>query len=312
MDGGAGAAAPPLKLSIVGCGEGTHGKVWAEMLTAPDGARFGMRPTRVWDARPEAAEQVARATGAEVVADPRAAGDDVDGVLITDLMPDGYLALARPFLEAGRRVFLNRPFAGSVADARAILDLAARHDARVYSASALYHTAAGDAARAALPGLGPIRLFNVVGPSDHLVFYLPHAIAALVSVLGPGVTTVQALSLETRPEEPRLATGPVVLYLRYGPQAAAGARGALEMVGPGARWYGFRLKLFGLENESEEVRFEVSYDALLHRMAAFFRTGEEPVPRAVLLEKTAIHYAALFSAKRGGRPVDVPELIRRG
>lgn len=312
MDGGTDAA-PPLKLGIVGCSEGTHGKVWAEMLTAPDGARFGMRPTRVWDALPQAAEQVARATGAQVVADPRAAGDDVDGVLITDLMPDRYLALARPFLEAGRRVFLNRPFAGSVADARAILDLAARHSARVYSASALYHTAAGDAARAALPGLGPIRLFNVVGPSEHLVFYLPHAIAALVSVLGPGVSAVQAVSLETRPEEPRLAAGPVMLYLRYGPQAAAaGARGALEMVGPGARWYGFRLKVFGLENESEEVRFEVSYDALLHHMAAFFRTGEEPVPRAVLLEKTAIHYAALLSAKRGGRPVDLPELMRRG
>jgi hypothetical protein len=75
------------------------------------------------------------------------------------------------------------------------------------------------------------------------------------------------------------------------------------MVGAGAKWYGFVLKLFGADAEAEETHFEVSYDRLLETMAGFFRTGDEPIPREVLLEKTAIYYAALDSARQGGAPV---------
>jgi hypothetical protein len=301
----------PLRLGIVGCAEGTHGKVWAEMLAAPGGERFGMRPARVWDADADTAAALAKATGAQAVSDARQAGEDVDGILITELFPDRYLELSRPFLEAGKRVFYNRPFAGSARDAKHILDTASRHSATVYSASALYHTTAGEQARAKLGALGQVRLFNMTGPTDHLGFYLPHAIAALVSVLGTGIVKVQAVSLQPSSANPHLATRPVVVYVEYGPSAACGpARGVFEMVGPGAKWYAFVLKLFGAETEADEVHFEVSYDMLLHKMAEFFRTGVEPVPHDVLLEKTAVYYAALESARRGGRPVNPHDLLR--
>jgi hypothetical protein len=299
-----------VRVGIVGCSEGTHGKVWAEMLATPDGRRFGMTPARVWAADRAVADQVAATTGATRVDEPQQVADGVDGVLITELLPGRYLELARPFLEAGRRVFFNRPFAGSVADAKEIVRLAREHDARIYSASALYHTAAGEAARAALPGLQPLRLFSMVGASDHIGFYLPHGIAALVSVLGIGVTRVQALSLRTRPEAPQCADAPVVVYVEYGPSAAVGpVRGAVDMIGPGAQWYGFVLKLFGANAEGQEVHFEVSYDKLLLLMADFFRTGVEPIPHEVLLEKTAIYYAARRSAEEGGRSVALSELL---
>jgi len=299
----------PVRIGVIGCSEGTHGKVWAEMLAAPGGERFGMIPARVWDADPAAAKVVADATGAVRVGKSEDVADEVDGVLITELLPGRYLELSRPFLEAGMRVFYNRPFAGSVADAREILRIAGEHGAKVYSASALYHTNAGEVARQKLPGLRPVRLFNMTGASDHLGFYLPHCIAALVSVLGIGVAKVQALSLTPRPDAPQHAQAPVVVYVEYGPDAPIGpARGVIEMIGPDASWYAFVLKLFGAAAEGDEVRFEVSYDQLLLTMARFFRTGEEPVPHEVLLEKTAIYYAALLSAREGGRPVDPGDL----
>ena len=307
----AGNADRPLRIGIVGCGEGTHGEVWAEMLASPAGKRFGMAPARVWDDHPEVAAALAKTTGAQAVTSPRLAGEDVDGVLITELYPDRYLKLSLPFLEAGKRVFYNRPFAGSVRDAVRIPDAAERHGARVYSASALYHTAAGEKARGELGALGQVRLFNMTGPTDHIRFYLPHAIAALVSVLGTGIVKVQAVSLHPSTEHPNPATAPVVIYVEYGREAARGpARGVIEMVGPGATWYSFVMKLYGTKAESGEVHFEVSYDRLLQQMAAFFRTGIEPVSRDVLLEKTAVYYAALESSRKGGRPIDPRLLIR--
>jgi len=301
----------PLKIGIVGCDEGTHGKVWAELLASEGGARFGMKPVRIWDRSPEAARTLARAVGAEAVADAADAGKGVDGVMITELMPDRYRELAAPFLERGMRVFFNRPFAGSVADAHAIVKMAARHGAKVYSASALYHTQTAARALEQLDKIKPLRLFSVTGPTDHLVFYLPHAVAAMVSVLGTGVATVRALSLKTGADDPARATGPVVVYVEYASDAPIGpARGVIQMIGPGATWYGFSMTMFGAGGEAEPIRFEVTYDHLLETMARFFRTGEEPVPLKTIVEKTCIYHAAIASARRGYTPIDVARLTR--
>jgi len=299
----------PLRIGVVGCSEGTHGKVWAEMLSAPGGERFGMRPAVVWDEDREQASKLATAIGARLANTAEECGLDVDGVMVTELLPTRYLELSRPFLKRRMRVFYNRPFAGSVRDAHEILRLADQHGARVYSASALFHTAAGTRAKRELASLQPVRLFTVTGPTDHLGFYLPHAIAALVSVMGGGVERVQAVSLSPSTSNPLLATEPVVVYVEYGARSACpGARGVVQMVGPGARWYAFLMKLVGAERDSDEIRFEVSYDALLHEMARFFRTGEEPIDRALLLEQNAIYHAALASAARHRRAVRLEAL----
>lgn len=299
-----------IRLGIVGCAQGGHGRIWADLLSRPEGAKFGMTPARVWDADPQAAAATAAAVGATRVSEPWEAGEQVEGILITELFPSRYLELSRPFLEAGKRVFFNRPFAGSMEQATEIVRLARRHHAKIYSASALFHTAAAKRAQRQLADLVPLALFTVTGPTDHVAFYLPHAIACLTSVLGTGISRVQAVSLDRTSEHPRLASAPVVVYVEYGADAAVGpARGVMQMMGPGASWYGFRLKMFGAEREGKEIRFEVSYDSLLRHMARFFRTGVEPVPHRVLLEKTAVFYAALRSAEQGGCPVEVSEMI---
>lgn len=301
----------PLRIGIIGCGDNTHGKVWGELLVKPEGAVYGMKPTKVWDASPEAARAFAEATGATVVRHPSMVGEETDGVLITEVMPYRYLELARPLLQKGLRVFLNRPFAGSMEDAREILRLAERHGARIYSASALDHTRQAAQAAEEVQRVQPLRLFNMTGPSDHLTWYLPHAIAAMTSVLGTGVARVRALSLKTTHEDPHRAAEPVVVYVEYGQDAKVGpVRGTLQMIGPGASWYGFSMSLFGAHGEAQEIRFEVTYEHLLHAIARFFRTGEEPIPRQAILEKTCLFYAALASARKGGATVDVPRLMK--
>jgi len=75
--------------------------------------------------------------------------------------------------------------------------------------------------------------------------------------------------------------------------------GVIELAGPDAPWYALVLELFG-----DEVDLKASYDRPLFTMARFCRTGEEPIAHEVLPERTAIHYAALLSARKGGRPAD--------
>lgn len=298
---------PEIRLGVIGCSEGTHGKAWAELLSKPEGQSFGMRPARVWDADPVIAQEVANAVGAACVADSREAGEDVDGVLIAELYPENYLELSRPFLEAGKRVFFNRPFAGSIVDAKRIVALARKYNAKIYSASALYHTQEAEEALRKVSEIGPVRLFSMTGPRSNIYLYLPHAIASLVSVLGTGVKKVCSLSLCLSPENPRESTAATVIYVEYGTDSAAGAaRGVVQMIGPDAKWYGFHLSLLG--EEAEEISFTVSYDMLLESMSAFFRTGIEPVPPAAILEKTAIFHAALLSANEGGRVIDLADL----
>ncbi len=290
-----------MKAGMVGCDRIGHGWAWADMLRQSEQAFIGMRVAKVWDEDRALAEELAELIGAVAVDDRREVAEGTEGILITELFPDRYLELARPFLEAGRRVFFNRPFAGSAADAREIVRLAREHDARIYSASALYHTPAGEAAKARLGEIAPVKLFNMIGPTDHIQFYLPHAIAAVVSVLGPGIERVQAVKLTPREDDPRLSDGPVIVYVEY----ASGARGVMEMMGLGVDSYAFLLKMFGAKGEADEVRFEVSYVPMLETMREFFATGVEPVAAETLVEMTAVFYAAIESAKEGGKMVEL-------
>ncbi|HEX4612086.1 MAG TPA: Gfo/Idh/MocA family oxidoreductase [Urbifossiella sp.] len=61
----------------------------------------------------------------------------VDAMLIESVDGTVHLARARPFLERGIPCFVDKPFACSAADARAIIDLAARHKTFVFSSSSL-------------------------------------------------------------------------------------------------------------------------------------------------------------------------------
>src|SRR5437762_900321 len=64
----------------------------------------------------------------------------VDGVLIESQQGDAHLPRARPFLEAGLPLFIDKPFANSLHDAREIVRLAGRHGSPLFSSSSLRFT----------------------------------------------------------------------------------------------------------------------------------------------------------------------------
>ncbi|MFT4559692.1 MAG: virulence factor, partial [Planctomycetaceae bacterium] len=63
--------------------------------------------------------------------------EQIDGVLILSLCGDCHLERARPFLEAKMATFVDKPFACSISDATAIVELAQQNDTTLLNSSAL-------------------------------------------------------------------------------------------------------------------------------------------------------------------------------
>lgn len=101
----------------------------------------GFRIVKVWDPERQAAETYARVfQDRPVVCDAlEAVSDDVDLVLLGDCNFDGsdHLELAGPGLRKGVATFVDKPFGGTEARGRALLELADRHGAVITTASIL-------------------------------------------------------------------------------------------------------------------------------------------------------------------------------
>lgn len=163
-----------------------------------------------------------RLPGARVVAvapvdvDARAAGVDpalvvgspddlvgaVDAALV--LTRDGatHRALAEPLLAAGLPVWVDKPFATTVADARAMIGSARRAGTVVWSRSALRFPAAVRRA-AGLAARGELRHLQLAGPADPaspysgIAFYGIHQLEAAVEVLGAAGWTEAPMAVQS-------------------------------------------------------------------------------------------------------------------
>ena len=72
--------------------------------------------------------------GIELVKNPADLIGKVDGVLVESLEGGADLARAKPLLEAGLPCFVDKPFACSVKDARAMVELSKKHKAPLFRA----------------------------------------------------------------------------------------------------------------------------------------------------------------------------------
>lgn len=136
-----------------------------------------------------------------IVEEPGELGDQVDAAIVSTRDGAKHLEHARPLLEAGKAVLVDKPLAASVEDAQELLDLAARHNAVLLSCSALRFVPE-------LPHFTPtaetgaLRHLHVIGAADPdseysgLFFYGIHHVEAALEILGN--PTVEPGSLDVR------------------------------------------------------------------------------------------------------------------
>jgi predicted dehydrogenase len=113
------AAARPLRIAVVGVGH--LGRHHARILASLDRARVEL--VAVADIKPDRARDVAAAHGIEAYTDAAALEGRVDAVTIA-VPTDAHVDVARPFLDRGIAVLVEKPMARSLAEADALVSAA--------------------------------------------------------------------------------------------------------------------------------------------------------------------------------------------
>jgi virulence factor len=238
-----------------------------------------------------------REMGVEIVDRPADLLGRVQGVLIESQEGAAHLSRARPFLEAGLPVFVDKPFAATTHDAREMAQLAGRHGSPVFSSSSLRFTPELVELLAEHEALGPIHGAEAWTPAPThpgnpgLLHYGIHGVEILYAVMGPGCHEVCCIS------EP----GGEVAVGRWRDGRIGSVRGIRTGAAP------FGTTVFA-EKAVRTLALDTKYiyRELLRQIVAFFESGRPPIPLSHTVEIVMFMEAALHSANNGGAPAALP------
>jgi hypothetical protein len=220
---------------------------------------------------------------------------NVDAVLLESVDGRPHLEQARPVLLSHRRLFIDKPMAGSLRDAVEIFRVAAEQGTPVFSSSALRFAAGTQSIHNG--SLGRVVYAETYGPCElephhpDLFWYGVHCVEALYTVMGVGCQTVQRGSTSTGQIE--------VIGLWSG-----GRKGVLR---EDKDFHGLAK---GEKGEAPAGSFD-GYLPLVAEIMKFFQTGVAPVKPEETLEILAFMEAADESKREGGAPVKVSEVLKR-
>ncbi len=246
---------------------------------------------------PELTEEV-KNQGVEIVNSIEKMLDKVDVVLLTCIDGNKHLEQALPVFKAGKRMFIDKPFAGSLSDAIAIVEAAKQYDVPMFSSSSLRYVEGGKEISGGK--IGKVIGANAFSPApieEHhpdLFWYGVHGVEILFTIMGTGCKRVQ----RTFTENTDVVVG-VWEDDRIG--CFRGIRG-------GKRGYGGTV--FGEDGISEVDEYQ-GYNPLLEKVAEFFDTGAVPVSAEETLEIFAFMQAADVSKKQGGISVDLESVMQQ-
>lgn len=122
--------------------------------------------SHVWTQDPGLSQHIAKATHIDHVVD-RAEDllGQVDGILLARDDAENHLHMARPFLEAGLPVYVDKPLALSMSEAQRILDCSQSPN-QIFSCSAFKFAPELKAFAQAKPKIGKIKMIHAFAPKD--------------------------------------------------------------------------------------------------------------------------------------------------
>ena len=197
-----------IRLSMLGGTMIYHGKYFGHMFNGCanrelwDKHGFGGDPStrrrieearvvKVFDEDRKNAETLAAVVGIDHVCDDiTECGKDVDGILIADDCTSKHYRFADPLWQFGKPIFIDKPLAGTIEEAEAVIAKAEKHKVPIFSASGLQYTREIAEAKPDIEKLGGIMVALAASPNE-LVFYGIHGLAMLWQLYGPGIESVQ-------------------------------------------------------------------------------------------------------------------------
>ena len=314
-----------IKVGILTTQGGHINSIWGPLLN-PTGDKTrvtGMVMTHAWDIDADNLDAFAKKYDVQKVKHYYDMIDKVDGVIMADFASMFWNQdLVRPYLEAGVPIFINRPFASSLANARDMIETARKHNTPIMCGSSLEYVQAVDTIRSSIPELGAITGFLADNAMSDYATHGIHGIYFVYACMGGGVKTVSYQAEDwTRPNG--------VMTFQY-----AGRDGAPDFYGSllqpyrsGSAW----IKVYGRgstkrkDGYSNDVTVERQMDwpregrgpvvdsaiwlPMLHAMQRMFETHEMPEPYEAIYEKTQMFIGGFYShMELDGAPVKLDDI----
>jgi hypothetical protein len=302
--------AKPLRAGIIGL-DTSHVTAFTQIFNDPKatGAVAGVKVVAAYPGgspdiassrdRVEGFTRRVREMGVEIVDSIPALLERVDVVLLESVDGRPHLEQVRPVFKAGKPVFIDKPLAGSLADAIAIHELGKKHNVPWFSSSSL-RFGAGIQAMRHNDAVGDVVGCDAWGPcslEEHhpdLFWYGVHGVEILYTIMGPGCESVQRA--QTKGTE--LVTG----------VWKDGRVGTFRGIRDGKSDYG--AIVFGKKGIASAGKYD-GYRPLVEEIATFFRTGKPPVKAEETIELFAFMEAADESKRQGGKPVTIQSVMEK-
>ncbi len=215
----------------------------------------------------------------------------VDGLLLESVDGRPHLAQFRQAIACGKPVFIDKPLASTLADAREIARLARESNIPWFSSSSLRYSAVAemrspDATSAIVWAPGPTEPHHELD----LSWYGIHGVEMLYTLFGTGCVEVSRISSP----DSDVVTG----------RWKDGKLGTVHLQRPYGK-YGAVVFLKGQKlNVNPDIQF--SYVPLVKQIVTFMQTKTPPVPNDETLEIFEFMDAAQRSLVQGGKAVQLP------
>jgi hypothetical protein len=301
----------PLRAGIIGL-DTSHVIAFTQLLNGPhaEGELAGIRVVAgypggspdITSSRNRVAgytKELREKYGVEIVESIEALLAKVDAVFLESVDGRPHLAQARPVLKAHKPIFIDKPVAGTLADAIAIFELARETGTPCFSSSSLRFSP-GIAGMRRNPKVGEVIGCDAYGPchlEEHhpdLYWYGVHGVEALFTIMGTGCQSVTRVQTE-------------------GTELVAGVWnegrvGTFRGMRKGPSDYG--ATVFGSKGIAPSGGY-AGYQPLVVEICKFFRSGKPPVSAEETVEIFAFMEAADESKRQGGKPVTVESVMAK-
>jgi hypothetical protein len=301
------AAGAELRLGIIGT-DTSHATAFTQLLNDPASADrvAGARVVAAYKGgSPDIAQSATRVEGyardlqtkwgVEIVPDIPSLCGKVDAILLLSVDGRVHLEQAKLAFAAHKPMFIDKPLAATLEDAREIDRLAAAAGVAWFTSSSLRFSdvvaalKSPDAQAVFTWGPGPLEEHHHLD----LSWYAIHPIEMLYALLGTGCEEVTRLYT---------ADGDVITGKWSG-----GRTGTVRTLRPYGGYGGVVFRPNQVFVQSPPLK-SVGYRELVAEIVKFFSTGKPPVPHEETLEIFAFMDAALRSMQDGGKPVKLPAI----
>lgn len=233
--------------------------------------------------------------GVEITASIKDLLSKVDVVLLETNDGRPHLEQALEVLKAGKRMFIDKPVAGTLSDAIAIYEAAKKYNLPVFSASSLrYIKGVEGMDKSKVLGADTYSPATLEKTHPDLFWYGIHGVETLYTVMGTGCKSVSRIS----------TPGTDIVVGTW----ADGRTGTFRGTRTGKHDYGGTVFM---QDGNKILGPYAGYEPLLAEIVQYFKTGKAPVTPEETIEIYAFMEAADESKRQAGKSVTLESVLRK-